>query len=354
MSVVSLLGLDVSVFHEITFLGNTLADLLVAVGLFVAFFIGLKIFKTIILKHLERLVAKTSTDLDDRFVAILENISSLFYWFLAFYLTVKTLNVQEFLEEILDGLFIILIIWEAIKIAQNLIEYGFRKVGRGDSTALHGIKLIVRITLWVIGLLLILSNLGFDITTLAASLGIGGVAVALAAQNILGDLFASFTIYFDKPFQIGDYIIIGEHSGIVKKIGLKTTRVQTLQGEELVISNKELTEARVQNFKKLKRRRVVFGFGVTYDTPLKKLKAIPELVRDIVAAQETAEVDRVHFKEFGDFSLNFEVAYYVNTNEYIVYMDTQQAINFALAEAFEKQKIEFAFPTQTLYVKKEN
>ena len=185
-----------------------------------------------------------------------------------------------------------------------------------------------------------------------AGLGIGGIAIAFALQNILSDIFASFSIYFDKPFKVDDFIIIGDDKGVVKKIGIKSTRIQTLQGEELVISNKELTESRVHNYKKMERRRIVFVFGVTYETPTEKVKKIPSIIKDIIEKTELADIDRVHFKEFADFSLNFEVVYYLKTSDYAEYMDTQQEINLAMKEHFEKEQIEFAYPTQTVFVHK--
>ncbi|MBI4232420.1 mechanosensitive ion channel family protein [Candidatus Peregrinibacteria bacterium] len=212
--------------------------------------------------------------------------------------------------------------------------------------------MLIKIVIWSVGGLLIFSNLGFDVTSLVTSLGIGGIAVALAVQNILGDIFSSFSLYFDKPFQVGDFIIAGEHSGRVKKIGLKSTRLETLQGEELVISNKELTTSRVQNFKKLKRRRVALNFGLIYETPVKKLRKVNDIVKEIIEGLDVVEFGRSHFSQFAAASLNFEVIYFVNSQEYEVYMDRQQEINLKIKEAFEKEKITMAYPTQTLYLKK--
>lgn len=208
----------------------------------------------------------------------------------------------------------------------------------------------LKVSLWGVAVIFILSNLGYNVSTLVAGLGIGGIAIALAVQNVLGDIFSSLSIYFDKPFVVGDFIIVGEDLGVVKKIGIKSTRIQTLQGQELVISNRELTESRINNYKKMERRRIVFGFGIKYETPLKKVKKIPGIVKDIVNNMELAQADRVHFKEFGDFSLNFEAVYYLNSSEYNKYMDTQEEINFAIKERFEKEDIEFAYPTQTVFV----
>ena len=186
----------------------------------------------------------------------------------------------------------------------------------------------------------------------AVGMGVAGIAIAFALQNVLSDVFSAFSIYFDRPFEIGDFIIVGEYAGIVTKIGMKSTRVKLLQGEELVLSNRELTSASVRNFKKMKKRRIMFHFGVTYDIPLKKLKKIPEMVKKIIDGVELADADRVHFREYGDFSLNFEVVYYMKIGDYVRYMDTQQEINFAIKEAFEKEGIEMAFPTQTIFLNK--
>jgi small-conductance mechanosensitive channel len=203
----------------------------------------------------------------------------------------------------------------------------------------------------------VLSVLNIDLTGIVLGMGVAGIAIALALQNVLGDVFSAFTIYFDKPYEIGDFIIIGGDMGIVKKIGIKSTRLQTLQGEELVVSNNEMISTRIQNFKKMRKRRIVFQFGVTYGTSSEKLKKIPEIIKKIINPKnkklpEVYNLDRVHFREFGDFSLNFEVVYYLKTGDYNKYMDTQQEINFEIKDAFEKEGIEMAFPTQTVLLEK--
>ena len=197
-----------------------------------------------------------------------------------------------------------------------------------------------------------IQNLGYNVSGLLAGVGIGGIAIAFALQNVLADVFASITIYFDKPFKVGDYIVIGADSGTVKNIGIKSTRIQTLQGQELVVSNKELTEARIHNYKKMKTRRVVFEFGVEYDTPTKKMKKIPGMLDKIFKKVDGADMERVHFKSFGDSALLYEVVYYISTKEYKIYMDIQEEMNLELKQAFEKEKISMAYPTQTLYLKK--
>jgi small-conductance mechanosensitive channel len=212
---------------------------------------------------------------------------------------------------------------------------------------------IARVALWSILLLMILDNLGFNITALVASLGIGGIAVALALQNILGDIFASLSIAIDKPFVIGDFIIVDDILGTVEYIGLKTTRLRSLDGEQIVFSNTDLLKSRIRNYKRMYERRVVFGFGIVYQASHEQLKKIPVMAREIIEGLEKTRFDRAHFKEYGESSLNFEVVYFVQDPDYNIYMDIQQSINLSLFERFASEGIEFAYPTRTLYLHRE-
>jgi small-conductance mechanosensitive channel len=216
--------------------------------------------------------------------------------------------------------------------------------------ALSLVQFIVRVGVWSLALLLIFENLGFDITALVAGLGVGGIAVALAAQSVLGDLFSSLAIVLDRPFEVDDFIVFGDQSGTVEKIGIKTTRIRALSGEQIACSNSDLVKSRIHNFKRMNERRVVLVLGVTYDTPANTLEIIPQRVTDIIQAQENTRFDRAHFRSFGNSALEFEVVYWVLSADYTVYMSVQQAINFAIFRAFEEDGIEFAFPSQTLYV----
>jgi small-conductance mechanosensitive channel len=200
---------------------------------------------------------------------------------------------------------------------------------------------------------LALDNLGVNVTALVAGLGVGGVAVALAVQNILGDLFASLSIVLDKPFVLGDFIIVGELLGAVENIGIKTTRVRSLSGEQLIFSNNDLLNSRIRNFGRMAERRVVFQLGVVYGTPKAKLEQIPAIIRSAIEAQQQTRFDRSHFAGYGDFSLDFENVYYVLDRDYNVYMDIQQAINLEIYGRFAEDGIEFAYPTQTLYLQRE-
>jgi len=206
---------------------------------------------------------------------------------------------------------------------------------------------------WVIGIVFLIDNLGYDITTIVAGLGIGGIAIALAAQTILGDLFSYIVIFFDKPFRPGDFIVIDDKMGSVEYIGIKTTRIRTLGGEQLICSNTDLTNSRVHNFKRMQERRVVFSFGVEYDTSSEKLRKISGIVKEIITSKEDIRFDRAHFKSFGAYSLDFEVVYFVLSDDFNKYMDIQQDINLQLFELFEKEEIVFAFPTQTVLLQRD-
>jgi small-conductance mechanosensitive channel len=212
------------------------------------------------------------------------------------------------------------------------------------------IRFVSRVLIWAMVLLLTLENLGVDITALVAGLGIGGIAVALAVQNVLGDLLASLSIALDQPFVLGDFLVIGDQMGSVEYIGIKSTRLRSLSGEQIVMSNSDLLSSRLRNYGRMRERRVVFTIGVTYETPREKLQAIPPLIRSIIDGQEDTRFDRSHFSNYGAYSLDFESVYYVLSADYNRYMDVQQAIYFRLHEEFEKLGVDFAYPTQTLWV----
>ncbi len=245
-------------------------------------------------------------------------------------------------------------VWGNGLIAFLIAAYVSRTVEQDPAaaTTMSAFGFVGRLVLWTIVVLVGLASLGVNVTALIAGLGVGGIAVALALQNVLGDLFASFSIVIDKPFVIGDFIVVGEFAGTVEHIGLKTTRLRSLSGEQLVFSNGDLLGSRVRNYKRMTERRALFGFGVTYDTPLDNLSAIPGIVREIVESREMVRFDRAHFKAYGDYALLFEVVYYVTDPSYNVYMDTQQAINLELLSRFSEHGIRFAYPTRTLYVER--
>ncbi len=343
-------------FLEWVYFDNTVSKWLIAIGVCVGTLIFVNIVRAIVQKRLSVLARKTSTDLDDLVLDLFHGIKWFLLLAIALYCGAQVLTLPLKLIHLLQNIFVIALLLQSIILGNRLIKYSINRYSKRENISVitvSVISVICRIVLISIVTLLALDNLGFDITALVAGLGIGGIAIALALQNILGDLFASFTIIFDKPFEIGDFIIVGDLLGTVEHVGLKTTRVRSLSGEQLVFSNGDLLKSRIRNFKRMYERRVLFHLGVIYQTPHKKLEAIPSMIREIIEEQQNIRFDRAHFQSYGDFSLNFEVVYYVLVPEYNTYMDIQQQINLAIYKRFADEGIEFAYPTQTLYVERE-
>ncbi len=347
-------------YLNLVFGNNTLQAYSYALIAFFISYIILKFFRYSILTRLEKLAKKTNTEIDDVLISAIKGLHGFFYFLLSLFIAIQQLVVPQILTKVILYLLNILIVYYiasgiSLFITKTTSKIVKKKEKEDQIDDIPSIELIGKASkaiLWLFATVLLLSNLGYDVSTLIAGLGISGIAIAFALQNILSDIFASFSIHFDKPFQKGDYIVIGTDSGTVEKIGIKSTRIKTLQGQELVVSNKELTTTRVNNYKKMEKRRIVFNIGVTYDTSSTKLEKIPNLVTNIIKNQKLAEPDRVHFNNFGDFSLGFEIVYYMLDSDYTVYMDTQEKINLDIKKAFEKEKIEMAFPTQTIHIQK--
>ncbi len=330
---------------------------LLAVAIILFAWFVLRVVMRLVVSRLRKLAAKTPGRFDDLIVELLAKTRFLFILVVAFYAGSLILILPDIAEQALRALFILALLVQAGYWGAGVVTFWIRRTAQrkldedaATATSLTALGFVAKIAIWAIVVLLALDNFGIDITALIAGLGIGGIAIALAVQNILGDLFASLSIIVDKPFVIGDFIIVGDLIGTVERIGLKTTRVRSLSGEQIIFSNSDLLESRVRNYKRMYERRIVFSFGVTYQTTPDALEGIPETVRRIIEDQPDVRFDRCHFKSFGDFSLDLETAYYVLVPDYNVYMDRRQAINLAIMRAFEEQGIEFAYPTQTLYV----
>lgn len=329
--------------------------IILAVALIIAW-IGHEVFK----RYLLRWASKTKTKLDDE---ILRNVRTpifllaiLFgiYYGLEGFASLQV-HAQTFAYAFAVGE-ILVIAFVITRVSNVLISwYAEERVKRGRNVSNHILfilKKAVQAVVLIFALLTMLFVFDIDLSGVVVGLGVGGIAIALAIQNLLSDAFSAFSIYFDKPFAIGDFVVIGEHGGTVTHIGMKSTRIQLLQGEELVMSNKELTSRALRNFKKLQKRRILFTVKVTYDTPVEKLKKIPEIIGKVIKPVKLAKLDRIHFRQFGDFSLDFEVVYYIKTGDYVKYMDTQQKINYGILEEFEKEDIKMAYPTQKIFLSK--
>lgn len=344
---------------EISYLDVPLLTWLLAAAIALGVIVVLRLVQAVVARRLARLAKRTETRIDDLFLEVVNRTKFLFLLVLGLYAGAYVFALPEDLRDLVESVIVVAFliqaaIWGSHLVAGWLARQARRRMAEdaAGATTLSVLGTPARIVVWVIAALIALDTLGIDVTALIAGLGIGGIAIALATQNILGDLFASLSIVLDKPFVVGDYIVVGDQMGTVERIGLKTTRVRSSSGELIIFSNADLLQSRVRNHKHMVERRIVFGFGVVYQTPIDKLEEIPGILREIIEAQDHTRVDRVHFKSLGDFSLDFEAVFYMTVPAYAVYMDTQQAINLALMRRFESLGVEFAYPTQTVFLER--
>lgn len=289
---------------------------------------------------------------------VLSRTTVLFIAVVAVYVGLQWYELPPRAARFLDGAAKVVAFWQAgvwiTTLAITVLERKRRE--SADDRALLGslgiLGFIARVLIWAVVLLLALDNLGVDVTALIAGLGIGGIAVALAVQNVLGDLLASLSITLDKPFVVGDFVIVGDFMGAVEYIGIKSTRLRSLSGEQIVMSNADLLSSRLRNYGRMAERRVVFTLSVTYETPQEKLEQLPALIRRTVERESGVRFDRSHFARYGASSLDFETVYYVLSADFNAYMDVQQRINFALMTEFRQLGVEFAYPTQKLFLER--
>jgi len=341
-----------------TFFGNSVLDYAVCMGTFAAGIFVIYIFKFIFISRLKKLAQKTDTAVDDFFIDAMDKKLPPLLYFAAFYIGIQGLTLHPVMQKGLHVLTLVIFTLLGVRFLMTLIVYGLetywvgKEMNLAKQNVLKGMVTAVKFMVWGLAIVILLDNMGIKISALVAGLGIGGIAIALAAQAILGDLFSYFIIFFDRPFETGDFIITGDYLGTIEHVGIKSTRIRSLSGELLIFSNTDLTNSRIRNYKKMINRRVVFKLGVTYQTSTARLKEIPGIIREIINNTEGTIFDRSHFASYGDFSLNFETVFYVVGSDYNRYMDLQQAINFRINEEFEKRKIDFAYPTQTLYINK--
>ena len=332
------------------FLGNPLSGWLIAVAVFVALGMGLQLVRRSAETRLAHTAARTSTDIDDIALHLLRRTRAAFIVAMALYIAAFLLDLPSRIDRVLHFVMVVTLlvqitIWGNAFIDITVSRYTARKLKTADAarvTTVAALGFLGRLVLWSIILLLALDNLGVNITALITGLGITGIAVALAVQNILGDLFASLSIMLDKPFAIGDFIVVDNHMGTVEHIGLKTTRLRSLFGEQIVFSNADLLKSRIHNHKRMIERRVVFTVSLTYENAHTDLLRVPQIVREAIERQQHARCDRVYFKEMRDFALIFEIAYFIDDPNYRVYTDTQAAVNYAIFDAFHREGIEFA------------
>jgi small-conductance mechanosensitive channel len=340
-------------FIDKMYFGNSVLDYLIALTIILVGVAAIAIAKKIITKKLSRI--------DSPFIVYYLKVDDYVYpliYLLNIYVAINWLTIQGKASTFIHYVFTVSFIFLSIRLFTAVIRtaihtYLIHQDETGEKLKeVNGIVLILNVILWVIGLIFLFDNLGFNVTAVITGLGIGGIAIALAAQTILGDIFNYFVIFFDRPFEVGDFIIVNDVAGTIEYTGLKTTRIKSLAGEQIIFSNTNLTNSRIHNYKRMQDRRVVFKFGVIYEVGKEKLAAIPAMVRTIIEKQENVRFDRAHFFAFGDYSLNFEVVYYVLGSDYTQYMDIQQSINLMIYEEFENKGIAFAYPTYLVNMKR--
>ena len=344
------MGLDQTIY------GNPLSTWLLAAGIFALTTLALWLLERYALRAFARFASQTRTSLDDLVADVLGETKFGLILFVALFAASLVLDLDPVVALVIRRAAVIAFvvqggIWASAAIAFCVRRFVDATAGEDAEavTMVAALSFVGRLGVWSVVLLLILDNLGVEVAALLAGLGIGGIAVALAAQNVLGDLLASLSIILDKPFVIGDFLVIGEFQGSVEHIGLKTTRLRSLGGEQLILGNSDVINTRIRNLGRMADRRGALKVGVTYDTPRDLLAQIPGWIEEIVEAQEETRFDRCHLSGFADSAIEFDTIFYVTVPEYARFMDAKQAVLLAIHERFDRHGVEFAYPTQVVY-----
>ncbi len=327
---------------------NTVGEYLIAVGLFAVLVVVFKLIETFVLHRLEKIALRTKTEVDDVVVKIVSTLRPPFYLFVAFYVAVSYLAIEGFGKEVLRVILVAWITYQVVIVLHILVDFAIhRKLTRtntGNAQAIaniiHG---IVTIALWSLGILFVLSNLGVNVTALVAGLGVGGLAFALAAQNLLGDLISSLAIFFDKPFVPGEFITVGSESGTVLRIGIKTTRLKSVNGEEIIIPNRDIAAARVKNFKRMTERRIGLSVGIGADVMTEKLVDLPLRLSTAITSVGEARFGRATLHSLEGGVYEYRVVYYVLKPDFATYMKTQEQVILALKQTLEKEKAKLEY-----------
>jgi small-conductance mechanosensitive channel len=339
--------------HRVYF-GNTVQTYLISLAVIGMGTLILALFKRRTLERFKRWAGSTQNTTDDAVVDTIGRFGVPALYYVIVYFGLSFISFSPKASRVIEIAVAVVVTYFVLRLVASIIllalQFKIRRQERGEEKIkqLGGLMILINMIIWILGILFLADNLGYDVTTIIAGLGIGGIAVALAAQNILGDLFNYFVIFFDRPFEVGDFIVVDDKMGTIEYIGIKTTRIRCLSGEQLVIGNSNLAASRIHNFKRMEKRRVVFSLNVDYSTPLEKVEQIPGIIRNIIEQQKPVAIDRVHFASYGDWSLRFEAVYFVLDADYNKYMDIQQRVNLRIMEEFQKHQINFALPTQKM------
>jgi small-conductance mechanosensitive channel len=347
--------LDVDEWRSAPIFSNSLTHWLLA-GLIAAVVFGVLItLRIAVRRYAHRLRATRQQEFLEIPMRVLSRTTQPFFLVVAIYFGLRVLTVGDKVQALVNSAATIAFFWQAgvwVVAAIRAFIDRRRQIHADEDRAIIGslgiISFIASMVVWTLVLLLTLDNLGVNITALVAGLGIGGVAVALALQNVLGDLFASLSIALDRPFVVGDFLAVDNFLGSVENIGIKTTRLRSLDGEQIIMSNGDLLKSRVRNYGRMAERRVQFSLAVAYGTPLEEIERIPGWIREFIVSEKDTRFDRSHFLKHGPASLEFETVYFVTTADFNRYMDIQQSINLKIHRRFAEQHIDFAVPTQKL------
>jgi len=345
-----------SYFLERIYFNNRVVDYLIAVGIILTGIFLVRIFKSRLLNRIERWAAKTINTFDDFAISTVARLGIPALYLIVVYMGLGYLsfpvNVEKIIGNAANVVITILIIRLVSAVILRLLRSYLQRQEHGKDKVrqLAGLMLIINIIVWITGILFLFDNMGYNVTALVTGLGIGGIAVALAAQNILGDLFNYFVIFLDRPFEVNDFVTIDDKSGTIENIGIKTTRVLSLTGEQLVFANSDLTSSRIHNYKRMETRRIAFKINVVYDISFEKLQQIPVLLKKIVEEHHPIRFDRAHWLSYEESALSFEVVYFVLSSDYNEYMDIQQSINLQIFKTFGDLGIAFAHPTAIVYL----
>lgn len=340
------------------FLNNSVKQWLTALAVALAAFVALLLLRFLLVGRLGELAKRTTTEVDDVLVELVARTKPYFLAAAAVVFGSHFLRLPPTLDVYFDATFALVLLtqcglWASAAVDLWVQRQAGMKAARADAasvTTIRALGISAKLVLWVIVFITALDKFGVNVTTLVTGLGIGGVAIALAVQNVLGDLFAALSIVFDKPFDVGDSIAVDQMQGTVERIGLKTTRLRSVSGEQIIISNSELLKSRIRNYKRQLDRRVVFTTDVTYGTAPETIARIPGMIREVVSSQQPVRFDRSHFTQYTDSALRIETVYYVLDADYTRYLDIQQTINLELLRRFKTERIEFAFPTRSIVV----
>jgi small-conductance mechanosensitive channel len=349
--------LDIELLDRVWY-ANTLRQWLIAVAVLGGVFVTLSLLRRVLLRRLGAVAARSATRVDDVGVDLVRRTRAYFLFAVALYAASRVLVLTDQARSVLQLIMVAVVLLQAGRWGAGLIGFGvehyLRRSGESDSgtrATVQAVGYAARFALWAVLLVMALGAFGIDVTALITGLGIGGIAIALAVQNILGDLFAALAIVLDKPFVVGDFIIVDNVMGNVEHVGLKTTRIRSLGGEQVIVSNNDLLKSRIRNYKRMEQRRVVFTVDLTYGTAPERMQRVPAVIRETIEKQPLTRFDRSHFLAFAESGLRVETVYWVLDPDFNKYADVQHAINVELMRRLAAENIDFALPSRTVYVR---